>query len=228
LRQSSSELGTFWHRSRSAFVGDVIDRVGAREVVDVGAGAGHLGRWLRRHRPEVRYRFQEPLPSLSDALERSFGAASLVQPDDDLHFADLVTLLDVLEHVEDDVAMLTTLVDRMRPGATVLLTVPAVPWLYSWWDESLGHHRRYSRPELRKAATDAGIQVLECAYLFPELVPPAVARRRRRPNDPTSEPAEFPDLPDFVDSTLFRITRTSSRLRRMWPIGTSLVLVGRT
>lgn len=55
----------------------------------------------------------------------------------------LYTLMDVLEHLEDDRGLLTQIVAAMRPGSRLLITVPAVRALWSEHDESAGHRRRY-------------------------------------------------------------------------------------
>ena len=63
-----------------------------------------------------------------------------------------VTLLDVLEHQEDDAQFIGGLVAKMEPGSVLLLTVPALPKLWSPWDEALGHYRRYTRSSLLDAS----------------------------------------------------------------------------
>ncbi|MDZ4821395.1 MAG: class I SAM-dependent methyltransferase [Planctomycetota bacterium] len=64
--------------------------------------------------------------------------------------ASLVTMMDVLEHVEDDFALLTGLLSAMQPGAYLLLTVPADLSLWSEHDESFGHYRRYDQQRLEQ------------------------------------------------------------------------------
>lgn len=57
---------------------------------------------------------------------------------------DVIFLADVLEHVADDYAFLRDVVANMTQGATLLITVPAHPWLWSPHDAALGHYRRYT------------------------------------------------------------------------------------
>jgi SAM-dependent methyltransferase len=224
LDQVGSALGTFWHRARSALVADRIERVQAEEVVDVGAGAGHLGGWLRENAPHVHYRFQEPLPSLSASLSAQFGPENEVSEDDDLVSADMITVLDVIEHVEDDVGLLEELRRRARPGAALLVTVPAMPALHSSWDDALGHYRRYRRDDLGDRLSAAGFDVQECSYLFPELALPALLRRLR---PGAREAAEFPELPVAVDRVAYALLRSTSRTSVQWPAGSSLLAVAR-
>ena len=212
---------TFWHRVRFELVADHLRTRPTTAVLDVGAGSGLLGEHLRPS--GVRYRFGEASPTLRAALSARFGEASL---DDGgpLTSDVVVTLLDVIEHVDDDEGLLCELARRMQPGADVVVTVPALRWLFSSWDTDLGHHRRYSKRELRSLVERCGFEVVEASYLFPELVGPALLRKLRRSR---GEAAEFPDLPVTVDRAAAAVGRTTARLRRWWPIGTSALVVAR-
>jgi SAM-dependent methyltransferase len=212
---------TFWHRVRFELVADHLRTRPTTAVLDVGAGSGLLGEHLRPS--GVRYRFGEASPTLRAALSARFGEASL---DDGgpLTSDVVVTLLDVIEHVDDDEGLLCELARRMQPGAGVVVTVPALRWLFSSWDTDLGHHRRYSKRELRSLVERCGFEVVEASYLFPELVGPALLRKLRRSR---GEAAEFPDLPGTVDRAAAAVGRTTARLRRWWPIGTSVLVVAR-
>ena len=139
-----------------------------------------------------------------------------------------MTLLDVLEHQEDDRAFMAELVGRLDPGATVVVTVPAGSHLWSGWDVALGHHRRYDRALFRRAIDGLPLTIVALDYLFPELVPLALLRKLRMrplPRDGASVDAEFPVLPRPANELLYRIGSASLRLRRLWPAGTSLLAV---
>jgi SAM-dependent methyltransferase len=226
LTQTRSSLGTFWHRCRSDLATRLIRKTRARRVLDVGAGAGLLGTWLARHAPEIEYRFFEPNPRLAEALSRRFSPAQAVAADQGLPDVDAVVLLDVIEHIPDDHVFLGSLAARMRPGALLVVTVPAMPSLFSAWDEAMGHHRRYSKRSLQGAVSGLPLEVSECSYFFPELLPAAVWRRVTRPRATEVSP-EFPELPGAADRAFFRIGQCTSRARRLAPLGTSLLLVAR-
>nr|WP_184071701.1 class I SAM-dependent methyltransferase [Sphingosinicella soli] len=90
---------------------------------------------------------------------------------------DLITMFDVLEHVERDSDSLRALSQRLAAGGRILLTVPAMPWLWSRHDELHHHQRRYTPASLREAAERAGLEVVELAYFNTLLFPLAVVQR---------------------------------------------------
>jgi SAM-dependent methyltransferase len=91
--------------------------------------------------------------------------------------ADLVLLCDVLEHIEDHVAFLHGLVTLMKPGANLLLTVPADPRLWSPHDEVYGHFRRYTRSTLAAVWQGAPVRPRLLAPFNRRLYPVARAVR---------------------------------------------------
>lgn len=219
---------SFWHEIRSSVALERLPRDGV--LVDVGAGAGHLGEQLRRDRPDATYRFLEPLDALADMLAARFGSDARLAELAEVAGADVVTLLDVIEHVEDDRRLLADVVGAMRPGSVLVITVPALPWLWSPWDEQLGHHRRYTRASLRATVDGFALDVDRVGYLFPELILPALVRRMaggRVGRRGRRAVTEYPELPRVVDRSLWAVGTASARLRRIWPIGTSLVLEAR-
>lgn len=68
---------------------------------------------------------------------------------------DTIILLDVLEHIEDDVELLRRLRRQLAPGGTLLLKVPAIASLYNPLDAAVGHYRRYTPAMLRQAILSA-------------------------------------------------------------------------
>lgn len=117
---------------------------------------------------------------------------------------DLVCLLDVLEHVDDDRAVLAALRARTRDGGFLLLTVPAYRWLWSAHDQALGHKRRYTAGRLR-AVVPPGWRLRRVSYFNTLLSPPAMALRfhdrlfrRQRPTGHGLPPAPINALLEAV------------------------------
>lgn len=77
---------------------------------------------------------------------------------------DIIYSSNVLEHIEDDLGTLKALKNCVAPGGYLGLYVPALPFLFSDLDVSVGHFRRYKRKELIKKVEEAGFSVQACFY----------------------------------------------------------------
>jgi hypothetical protein len=214
----------FWNRLRWDLVTSLLPSDKDSELVDVGAGPGFLGDFLEARLPRLQYRYIEPLEGLEKSLESRFGAAANLRDRDSFGAARYVTLLDVLEHQEDDRGFLEELARKMPPSSMLLLTVPAMPSLWSDWDVVLGHYRRYTKESLRKVVASLPLEMEEVSYIFPELLPLGFLRRVRRSagSEGAEASAEFPDLPGWLNESLYRLGRRSMAHRRHWPAGTSV------
>ena len=173
----------WWYRARRRILETLIARKielpeGAR-ILEIGCGTGHNLEMLRRFGrvdgieidPAARavaakrlgYAIGDaPLPDLTGVPERSY---------------DMVAVLDVIEHVDEDVASLRSIARRLKPGGKILITVPAFPWMWSAHDEVNHHKRRYTRAALRKAIEDAGLRVEMLSWFNSLLFPLAAAAR---------------------------------------------------
>jgi 2-polyprenyl-3-methyl-5-hydroxy-6-metoxy-1,4-benzoquinol methylase len=146
----------WWFAGRRRILRAVVERVcppgAGRSIVDVGCGTGAnlaalADGWRCRG-----------LDASSDAVRLAgerFPGLEVVRAEDPLERADwlreadVVLLMDVIEHVEDDFELLSRVLGPLRAGAHVLITVPADPQLWSPHDESFGHWRRYEAQRLR-------------------------------------------------------------------------------
>ncbi len=90
---------------------------------------------------------------------------------------DIITMCDVLEHIEDDSASLRAACDLLKPGGLLLCTVPALPWLWSDHDRILRHFRRYTRQALRERIEKAGFSMVRVSY-YTSLLLPVIALQR--------------------------------------------------
>ncbi|MEZ5066101.1 MAG: class I SAM-dependent methyltransferase [bacterium] len=113
---------------------------------------------------------------------------------------DVVTALDVIEHIDDDCAVVRELVRVAKPGGLILVTVPAFPQLWSEHDEINHHQRRYRAQEVRSLLTGAGCDLLRTTYLNTFLFPLAWGVRTwQQFRDRLSGPRDHPPRTDFVD-----------------------------
>jgi SAM-dependent methyltransferase len=140
---------------------------------------------------------------------------------------DVVLLLDVLEHLDDDAAALREARALLRPGGALVITVPAYQWLWSDHDVLLQHRRRYTLRRLRARVTAAGLSISHASY-FNTLLLPAIAavrawKRSRGGGHDLVRPSEL------VNATLARVFSLEAPLasRLSLPCGTSIMLVAR-
>jgi 2-polyprenyl-3-methyl-5-hydroxy-6-metoxy-1,4-benzoquinol methylase len=152
----------FWFEARSrlirATLAEALGSLDGRSVLDVGCGTGYVLGDLDKA-GMITCGIDMHLECLRYARERSDGAilcASAHHLPFDSQF-DAALLCDVIEHVDDDVAVLRTAAQAVRPGGVVLVTVPAHRWLWSALDDVAVHKRRYERDALRAALLAAGL-----------------------------------------------------------------------
>lgn len=140
---------------------------------------------------------------------------------------DAVLALDVIEHVEDDVALLREARRVLRPGGVVVLTVPALPWLWSSHDDVNHHFRRYMRGSLERSVRAARLAPLKTTYYNALLLPLAVTRKVVARFNGTGDHLET--LPGAANSVLRSVLSAERPVIRHWdlPLGASLVCTAR-
>lgn len=154
-----------------------------------------------------------------------FGALPDEAPFKDTKY-DLIALLDVLEHIEQDQASLTALGQKLDARGRVLITVPAMPWLWSKHDVVHHHFRRYTRKSLVGAAEAAGLKVVKVSYFNFLLFPLAVLKRFV--DKVTGSDDADDDIPSpWLNRLLYRVFRTERHLvgRVPMPWGLSLFVI---
>ena len=180
-----------WETVRARFFTGVLARVFSRpaRVLDLGAGDAYVASRIVGALPAgttVTCVDAAYTASLVAELRETTPAEIAFAREAPAETFDAVVMLDVLEHIEDDGAFLRDVViPRVRPGGTVLASVPAHQALFTQHDVMLGHHRRYSRDQLRTVLGDAGLRVVDGGGLFASLlVPRAVGKLVERVRGP--------------------------------------------
>ena len=143
------------------------------------------------------------------------------------HSFQVVIMLDVIEHIEDDIACLHEARRVLRRGGMAVLTVPAHQFLFSSWDKVVGHYRRYSKSLLRLVLRDVGFQPMVISYYNTlSFLPALIFRGKDRLFGRQLERAEFPNLPEFVNNCLKWWGRLECALIPLkLPIGLSFFIV---
>jgi hypothetical protein len=171
------EIHTHWYyeskaKATKAFLSDI----SPNGILDIGAGSGFFSRYLLEHTEaikascvDINYE-QNWEEHVAGKPIRFFKEISAVD-------ANVVLLMDVLEHVEDDTALLTQYVELAPVGASFLISVPAFQFLWSGHDIFLGHHRRYTLGSLKKLVKQSGLEVKKSAFYFGFVFPIAAVLR---------------------------------------------------
>ena len=142
------------------------------DTAEFGAGIGAVSQWLVPHVDHLDV--IEPSANLIERLHQRLegsGKTHIVNTSLQGYIADTVegsldtaVMVNLLEHIEDDVAVLADLRPLLRPDGHLLIFVPAMPALYSKLDKIVGHYRRYSRDRLRTVVVNAGYEIVMLRY----------------------------------------------------------------
>jgi SAM-dependent methyltransferase len=181
LQTHQAEDRHWWYRGRR----NVLERVIAdlhlparARILDAGCGSGRNMVELARHGTVTGVELSDT--SVCLARERGAGEVvegSVLEMPFEADSFDLAASLDVIEHLDDDLAALRELRRVMAPGGSLLVTVPAYQWLWSGHDEINHHHRRYTRRTLQRAAEQAGWEQARTTYFNSLLLPAAIVLR---------------------------------------------------
>jgi SAM-dependent methyltransferase len=140
------------------------------EILEVGAGIGGTTQILCRAN-HLRWVCLEPDSNLIDGLKAEpnlpigceIQQGSLAELPEGEGF-DTILYIDVLEHIEDDLAEVQRAATHLKPGGCLIVLAPAHQWLFSPFDRSIGHYRRYNRTML-EALTPPGLTLVSLKYL---------------------------------------------------------------
>jgi len=141
--------------------------------------------------------------------------------------ADVVVLLDVIEHFKNPVNVLRNAAEVLAPGGEIVLTVPAIPALMGPWDRMLGHHRRYTARLLREHAREAGLNVVWLSHWNAFALPAAlVVRMTEKLGVRRGGLAEFPPVSPTINSLFIALARAERRVIAAVRLLLGLSLVG--
>jgi len=226
----------WWFVARRRLLESLIEDI-SREynrptILDVGCGTGINFSVLSKYGDTFSSDASEEALSFS----KSRGIDGLVRSQvESLPFVsstfNIVTALDVLEHIDDDLKALDELLRISKDGGVLVITVPAYGFLWSEHDEALHHRRRYAASELRNKLTNAGFEVERITYYITFLFLPILFVRFVQSISKKSVRAKTSHiiLPGWLNSLLIAILGFERvLLRRMnFPFGVSIVCLAR-
>ena len=194
-----------WELSRFSIVSGLIRRFNnanrKMKILDIGSGDAY-----------VAHKFTEVLDAESICVDIGYSdelidQISKVYDNEDLHLyhaldqieavdgMDVVTFLDVIEHVADDVKLITDVINSnlIKKDTIILITVPAYQNLFSNHDHLLKHYRRYNMKMLKETIHKSGLEMIYGGYFFMSLIPPRVLEVIKEKINP-KEPDELKHL----------------------------------
>lgn len=233
-RMAAQEDDHWWHVGRRAVIGGLLANLDLESdsprLLEIGCGTGGNLALLRQFGSVDAVEFDAAARHMATSKSGlTIGHCELPHTiDAPAATYDVVALLDVLEHVDDDLRSLQGAAARAKPGGIVLITVPAHPWLWSAHDDHHHHRRRYTRRDLVRLIGAAGLEVADIGWFNSLLFPAAVAQRLlKRLNGRSTPDDRMPPVSvNQVLDWLFRLERRLAR-RIAMPIGLSLYAVAR-
>ena len=219
----------WWFRGRRAVLVALLRRrlpAGRHRLLELGCGTGNVLESLGEFGEAVGMEPDEALVAAARnaGLDVRRGALpdSRVVP---AGWPDVVLMLDVLEHLDDDASALRVAHELLAPGGTLVVAVPAYDWLWTGHDVVLGHRRRYTAPSLRARVSAAGFDVGYVSYFNTLLFPAVALGRAWKGRNGGGHDLNRPPAP--VNEALARLFALESAVVPRWPLpfGSSVALL---
>jgi SAM-dependent methyltransferase len=222
----------WWWRSREALLLGWVERLHRQaprwRILDVGCGDGLFFSGLQRFGQVDG--IEPDIAVIQDPRWRAQIRIAALGPDfSSPEEYNLVLLLDVLEHIDDDLTALRAARSVLRSDGHLLLTVPALPWLWSRHDEANEHYRRYSKVGLRRVLNEAGFEVETIRFFFFWMIAPLLIRCWLAPAGARVADYDVAIPPTPINRALTLLSRCEHTAGRLvpWPWGSSLLAVAR-
>lgn len=171
------EAVNFWFRARNRFILWAIHRYSPslKSFLEIGCGTGFVISGISKRFPGVRLFGSEYLEEGLVYARQHVPTAEFVQMDARCipyeSELDAIGAFDVLEHIEEDEAVLQQMYKALTPGGFLFITVPQHRWLWSVVDEYACHVRRYDATELHKKVFKAGFEIIQSTSFVSTLLP---------------------------------------------------------
>ena len=175
----NKDLEQFWAEFRAKKIYEVLKRYEINIIWEIGSGDGSAA--IPLHKMGIEVVCSEPIKAGADYTNK-FGLLTFNSTFEDLNLPnnsiEAIGLFDVLEHIEDDSHFIIQLNKAISKNGILIITVPAYSWLFSDFDISIGHFRRYTKKSLTSLLVKNGFQVTYQQYFFAFLILPSLFLRR--------------------------------------------------
>lgn len=232
------EAGNFWFRVRNQFILWALLKY-SRELTsfhEIGCGTGFVISAIAECFPEAVLSGSEYFEEGLAFAKRRVPRAKFAKVDArNLSYnaeLDAIGAFDVLEHIEEDEAVLRQLHKALKPDGLLYITVPQHRWLWSAIDEYACHARRYDADELHAKVREAGFEIVRSTSFVSILLPAMYLSRLMTRNETTIEIDDVPGLRvnpilNLVFEWVLKFELALVRAGLSLPIGGSRLLVAR-
>lgn len=234
------EARNFWFRVRNKLILWALSKycAGFSTMLEIGCGTGFVLTGIQNEYPRARLYGSEIFTAGLAVARSRLKAVEFMQMDARhvpyVEEFDVIGAFDVLEHIEDDISVLGQMYQGLRPGGTVLLTVPQHDWLWSPVDDRACHVRRYAAQDLERKLRCAGFELVRSTSFVSTLLPLMYAsrlfKRSGKAETETMGDAAELRLPAWLNGMLEALLSIDLALVRAGldlPWGGSRLIVGR-
>jgi len=239
LEMYQLEEAYWWHVAKRMLVKKLlsmyVDNYFQKKLVDVGCGTGkflqEMNVWqdwgellgLDGSDEAIRFTKERHIANVKKAnFEKKLPLRSKTY--------DVITSLDVVEHINDDQHLVNEFYRVLKPGGLVVITVPAHQWLWTYWDEMLGHFRRHNKKSVTSLFSTAGFEIEKISYFYSYLLPIAIIfRLLKSSNKHKQQSSDFIKVPWIVNVILLMKAFLEKETIQYFniPFGLSVVCVAR-
>jgi SAM-dependent methyltransferase len=199
----------WYYQAKSAAMLRFLQGSRTDSVLDIGAGSGFFSRYLLAHTECAEALCVDPNYPAEWSETDSGKPIRFVHEATGFH-GHLALMMDVLEHVPDDAGLLKEYAEKLPAGARILITVPAMPWMWSGHDVFLEHYRRYTVSGVDRLIAACGLKRVKSCYFFGLALPLAAGVRlgRRLLAGPAQTPmSDMRPHGTFTNAALLQICR---------------------
>lgn len=232
-----AELETtfWWHVGRMDIINKQLKGLSKKgsslKILNVGAGTGGTIPTLERHGSVTNVDTSDEAIAF---LKKSGYTVKKIDgktlPFKDNSF-DVLTALDVLEHVENDAEAIVEWTRVLKPGGHLVISVPAYQWLWSEHDETNMHYRRYTRKSLKTVFNnESSLKSKKVSYMITFSLPLIIGFRlleKVRPKKPSNDSTNFVQLPAPINGFFINLLKLEGSIQKAVniPAGTSLIAI---
>lgn len=233
---SSFAEENWWHQGRRKILCDMMKKMVGnkqdKQILDVGCGPGGTSSHFLEFGKVIG--MDSSISAIKHALKKRLDDVFISTIDSQPiqgEIFDIITALDVIEHIKDDSKALIELKRIMKKDGVIIITVPAFQFLWSERDIALSHFRRYTIDSLTRTLSESGFRVMRISYFFSFVFPLFFIQRalngfKVSKKKPKNIVIRFPNT---INNLLNKLMSIENLLLKKFnlPFGTSIICIAK-